>query len=513
MKAVIYARYSSENQREESIEGQLRDCNSYAEYNGIEIVGTYIDRAFSAKTDDRPDFQRMIADAPKKLFDVVLVWKLDRFARNRYDSAYYKRILQKYGIKLITAKENIPDGPEGIILEGVIESMAEYYSANLSQNVKRGFRENALKGKWNGGTIPIGYKVVDHKLEIEEGDAAIVALAFQLCAEGKTAKEVFDYLKNKCIRRSNGKPIAYNSVLYMLANRTYLGEYRHSGIVIENGVPSIISQALFDQVQENIKKHSIAPAAHKEENDYILTTHLYCGKCGALMTAYSGTSKNGKVYRYYICNRARKHLCDKEKIGKERIENLVVNKTMEFLQHDEIIDYLAELLFNLQYEENTILPQLERQVSEKKKEIDNIVTAIQKGVASDALLQRLTELEKEKSAFVEQIIKEQTSHPILTKEEFKFALCNFRKLDISTKEGKTKLIDAFIDRIYLYDDSIKIIYTVNGKQEDISLAELESSNLLQSGQPNKTHFNFFGFRRVLFFCVRLAISYFISLFF
>lgn len=120
MKAVIYARYSSENQREESIEGQLRDCNSYAEYNGIEVVGTYIDRAFSAKTDDRPDFQRMIADAPKKLFDVVLVWKLDRFARNRYDSAYYKRILKRYGIKLITAKESIPDGPEGIILEGVI---------------------------------------------------------------------------------------------------------------------------------------------------------------------------------------------------------------------------------------------------------------------------------------------------------------------------------------------------------------------------------------------------------
>lgn len=483
MRAVIYARYSSENQREESIEGQLRDCNAYAEYNGIEVVGTYIDRAFSAKTDDRPDFQRMIADAPKKLFDIVLVWKLDRFARNRYDSAYYKRILKKYDIRLITAKESIPDGPEGIILEGIIESMAEYYSANLSQNVKRGFRENALKCKWNGGAIPIGYKVVDHKLEIDENDAAIVTLAFQLCADGKTAKEVFNYLEDKHIRRSNGKPIAYNSVLYMLSNRTYLGEYRHSGIVIENGIPAIISQALFEQVQDNIKKHSIAPAAHKEENDYLLTTHLYCGKCGALMTAYTGTSKNKTVYHYYICNRARKHTCDKEKIGKEKIENFVVNKTMEFLQNDEIIDYLADLLFDLQYEENTILPQLEKQVTEKKKEIDNIVSAIQKGVASDTLLQRLTKLEKEKSAFEEQIIKEQTNCPTFTKDEFKMALCNFRKLDISTQKGKAKLIDTFIDRIYLYDDSLKIIYTVNGKQEDISLAELESSNLNQCVQP------------------------------
>lgn len=121
MKAVIYARYSSDNQREESIEGQIRDCRAYAEYNGIEIVGEYIDRAFSAKTDDRPDFQRMIADSAKKLFDVVLVWKLDRFARNRYDSAFYRYTLRKNGVRLISVKENISDGPEGIILESMIE--------------------------------------------------------------------------------------------------------------------------------------------------------------------------------------------------------------------------------------------------------------------------------------------------------------------------------------------------------------------------------------------------------
>ena len=483
MKAVIYARYSSENQREESIEGQLRDCNSYAEYNGIEVVGTYIDRAFSAKTDDRPDFQRMIADAPKKLFDVVLVWKLDRFARNRYDSAYYKRILKKYGIRLITAKESIPDGPEGIILEGVIESMAEYYSANLSQNVKRGFRENALKGKWNGGTVPFGYKVVDHRLVIDEESAPIVALAFQMCADGKTAKEIFDFLRLKGLRRSDGKLIAYNSVLYMLSNRTYIGEYRHSGIVLEDAIPAIIDKGLFERVQATVQKHSIAPAAHKEENDYLLTTHLYCGKCGALMTAYSGTSQNGKAYRYYICNRARKHLCDKHKVDKEKIENFIVNKTMQFLQQDEIIDRLADLLYDLQYEENTLLPKLEKKIAEKKKEIDNIVTAIQKGVASDTLLARLNELEEQKKAFEEQLIKERATSPLFTKEQFKMALFNFRNIDTTTKVGKAKLIDTFIDRVYLYDDSIKIIYTVNGKQEDISLEELESSNLSQSGQP------------------------------
>ena len=147
MKAVIYARYSSENQREESIEGQLRECKEYADYNDIEVVGEYIDRALTAKTDNRPGFQRMIQDSGKKLFDLVLVWKLDRFARNRYDSAFYRYTLRKNGVKIISVKENISDGPEGIILESMIEGMAEYYSANLSQNVKRGFHENALKGK------------------------------------------------------------------------------------------------------------------------------------------------------------------------------------------------------------------------------------------------------------------------------------------------------------------------------------------------------------------------------
>lgn len=157
MKAAIYARYSSDNQREESIEGQIRECMEYAEYNDIEIVGQYIDRAFSAKTDDRPDFLRMVNDSSKRLFDIVLVWKLDRFARNRYDSAFYRYNLRKNGVQVVSVKENISNGPEGIILEAMIEAMAEYYSANLAQNVKRGFKENALKGRWNGGAVPLGY--------------------------------------------------------------------------------------------------------------------------------------------------------------------------------------------------------------------------------------------------------------------------------------------------------------------------------------------------------------------
>lgn len=151
MKGVIYARYSSDNQREESIEGQLRECKEYAERNDITILGTYIDRALSAKTDNRPEFQHMIKDSAKGLFDVVLVWKLDRFARNRYDSARYKNLLKKNGVKVISARENISEGSEGIILEAMLEGYAEYYSAELSEKVIRGLTDNALKCKYNGG--------------------------------------------------------------------------------------------------------------------------------------------------------------------------------------------------------------------------------------------------------------------------------------------------------------------------------------------------------------------------
>ena len=180
MKAVIYARYSSDSQREESIEGQIRECTEYAERSGITILRSYIDRALSARTADRPEFQRMIRDSETGLFDTVLVWKLDRFSRDRYDSAHYKHILKKNGVKVISAKENISDGPEGIILESMLEGYAEYYSAELSQKIQRGQMENAMKCKNNGGNTPLGYYVdkTTHALAIDSLTAPVISEIF-----------------------------------------------------------------------------------------------------------------------------------------------------------------------------------------------------------------------------------------------------------------------------------------------------------------------------------------------
>ena len=154
---VIYARYSSHAQRDVSIEQQVADCEAYAKMNNLRVVKVYADRALSGTSDKRPEFQKMLRDAERGRWSYVLCWKVDRFARNRYDSATYKFRLKRYGVRVIYAKESIPDGPEGILLESVLEGSAEYYSANLSQNIKRGMRYNALACKVNNGSMPFGY--------------------------------------------------------------------------------------------------------------------------------------------------------------------------------------------------------------------------------------------------------------------------------------------------------------------------------------------------------------------
>ena len=297
MKAVIYARYSSDNQTEASIEGQLRECMEFADRTGIDVIGNYIDRALSAKTDNRPEFQRMIKDSYKRAFDCIIVWKLDRFARNRYDSAHYKTLLKKNGVKVVSAKESIASGSEGILLESVLEGMAEYYSAELSEKVVRGMTENVLKGKNNGGQVTFGYEIDgDMYFHPNPTTAPIVEEIFTQYADGKTIKQIVDYLNAKNILTIRGGKMTINIVQRMLSNRRYIGEYKFRDTVIPNGIPALVSEELFARVQERLAKNKKAPARHKAEDDYVLTLKLFCGKCGAHMFGESGTRKTMKTY-------------------------------------------------------------------------------------------------------------------------------------------------------------------------------------------------------------------------
>ena len=481
MTAVIYARYSSDNQREESIEGQIRECTAYAEKNGITIVKHYIDRAISAKTDNRPEFQQMIKDSDKKLFDIVLVWKLDRFARNRYDSARYKTQLKKNGVKLMSATEIISEGPEGIILESVLEGYAEYYSADLAEKVVRGQTENILKGRCNGGRGTFGYTLdSERKFHIDPLTSPFVLESFRKYNEGSTMKEIRDWLNENGIKNPVGGAFTYNSVEHMLKNRRYIGELKFRDVVVPDAIPPIIPLELFEDVQEKIAKNKKAPARRKAEDDYLLTTKLHCGCCGALMFGESGTSRTGEVHRYYKCATAKKRKgCKKKTVRKQWLEDLVVNQTMQLVRDDAAMESIIAKVMELQDRENTNLPLYEKQLRDAESGIQNMLNAIQAGILTSSTKERLEQLEETKRELEARIAEEKLAKPKIKEEFIRFWLMRFRKLDMSLKDQRQALVDTFINSIYLYDD--KVLITFNYKEGTQTVTFGEATEVASEG--------------------------------
>lgn len=495
MKAVIYARYSSDMQREESIEGQIRECKEYAERNGITILSTYIDRAMSAKTADRPEFQRMIHDSEKKLFDVVLVYKLDRFSRDRYDSAHYKRILKKNGVHVLSAKENIADGPEGILMESMLEGMAEYYSAELSQKIHRGQKENALKGKNNGGGIPLGYLLDQNtkKLVVDPVTAPIVNEIFERYAEGETVRSIVADLNKRGLKTRRGKAFSMGSFTAMLKNRKYIGEYRYQDVFIPDGVPAIVPEDLFYRVQQRMEKNKRAPAMAKAHEDFLLTTKLFCGKCERLMVGESGTARNGTTHYYYKCGAAkRKKGCDKKAVKKAWIERVVILLTVTRVLQEDEMNRIADAVIAMQEREDVTLPALRRQLEDVEKGIENMLNAIQMGVLTSSTKERLEALEKQRDELKLSIMTEEFQKPKLTKEGILKWLEQFRYGDVNSIEYQKRVIDSFVNSVYVFDDKLVFTYNFKGGTHTITLAEIEEvygSDLDRSSPPEKNTAN------------------------
>ena len=485
MIGVIYARYSSDSQREESIEGQLRECYEFAQKQGISIFDTYIDRAFSAKTDKRPAFQQMIKDSEKQKFEVVIVWKLDRFARNRYDSAIYKSKLKKNAVKVISATEAISQNAEGILLEAVLEGMAEYYSEDLAEKVTRGMTENALKCKFNGGTVPIGYVINKEQFfEVDPVKAPYVVQAFESYANGKTIKEIVEMLNEKGVTTSHGTKININIVTDMLKNRRYIGEYKFRDIIQKDGIPRIVPQALFDKVQRERKKNKRATARHKAEDDYLLTTKLFCGKCGVYMTGESGTARNGTVHRYYKCNNAKyKHTCDKKSVKKEWIEDIVIKHTREMMINDNVIEDIANIVLKNIKTENPALQLLKQRLRETETALNNLLKAIEQGIITPTTKQRMLELEQTRDEINLKLIKEEMKKPTITKEGLVLWLRHIQSMSLETKEHKQRLIDIFVNAVYLYDDKLIITFNYKEASKTVTLKEVNGSIIECLGAP------------------------------
>lgn len=479
MNAVIYARYSSDRQTEQSIEGQLHVCQAYAEREGITIVGTYIDRAISGKTDNRPDFQRMIEDSSRKQWEAILVYKLDRFSRDRYASAVYKHKLTKNGVRVISVTENISNSPEGILMESVLEGMAEYYSAELSQKIKRGMKETALKGKATGGQKVLGYRVnAEQRFEIDPETAPVVQLVYQQYAAGETSCKIITALNDKGYRTVRGTPFNRNSLVNILKNQKYIGIYKSGEVVLEGAIPPIIDKEVFDMVQKRLERNRRAPGRGKAQVDYLLSGKLFCGLCGSKMVADCGKSNTGVTYNYYKCaKRKRQNACKKKPVAKDWIEDLVIEDTIHYALSDDFINYIADEIISLQNSDNEInavKKSLQIQTKEVNKSIANIIKAIENGIFAESVNERLAQLESRKKELQLEIIQHEIDAPTLSREQIVSWMKKFKKGDKKSPEFRKKLVDTFVNAVYVFEDKLVITYnySCHNNKNEITLNDL-----------------------------------------
>lgn len=501
MNIVIYARYSSDRQTEQSIEGQLKVCHAYAESNGHTVIYEYIDRAMTGKTDSRPQFQKMIRDSKKKQFQGVLVYQLDRFARNRLDSAVYKNTLALNGVKILSARENITDDASGVLMEGLLESMAEYYSVELSQKVKRGMNINAEKCLSNGGTIPFGYKSVDKHLVIDEETAPFVKAIFEMYANGSRASEIAQYLNDRNIRTASGALFNKNSLHTILQNKKYIGIYRYGDVEVPGGIPRIVSDELFQKVAQVLVRNKKNAGHNKAKTEYLLTTKLFCGHCNAPMVGVSARSKTERIYYYYSCNGARAKTCHKKNVSKELVEEIVVRKCRELLTDDNIRRISANIAAIARKEQNSSeLRRLNRCLKENRTAIDNLMKALESGQNIDLISDRITQKRKEREELEKCIATEKLRRSVLTETDISFFLTNLKNGD-SLRVGsgdelqrRRTLINIFVNEIYLFDDKLTIFFhaseypvTVDATLLEEVAASLKGKKDLdtnQCGSPN-----------------------------
>ena len=499
--AVVYARYSSAGQKEQSIDGQLAAAYKYAEAKGYQIVHEYIDRAMTGRNDDRDDFQRMLSDTGKHQFSVIIVWKVDRFGRNREEITFNKYRCKKNGVRVEYVAENMPEGPESVILEAVLEGMAEYYSLQLSQNVKRGLLENAKHHKAVSGTPPLGYKLTEDKhFEVDPDTAPRVRVIYEKYAAGETLFEIIRYLNTAGYKTPRGKPFARTSLDKLLKNEKYIGIYKFKDIIYdEDAVPALIDKDLFYKVQDMLEKNKRAPVKNWNYSDYLLTGKLFCGYCGDPMVGKAGHGKSGRKYDYYICKKN-----DKKPVRKEWIEETVLREVHRILDDDEIFQMIVDNTWEYYLEQDTKEHEREamlKQIADIEKGIANLSKAVEQGMPFDVVSGRLDELSGQKIALRKAIAELEIQKGFkLTKDHIQFFLEQFRSMDASDRNCEKRLISVFVNAIYVYDDKLKIAfnYSEEGQRNTVSLHDVECSHVVHSPTLCRMHTNTLSWVKCVF---------------
>ncbi|MCI9258724.1 MAG: recombinase family protein [Romboutsia sp.] len=494
LKAVVYARFSSDNQRDESIDAQLRAINEYADKNNIKIVNQFIDRAKSATSDKRPEFQNMIkfCEADTTGISMVIVHKLDRFSRDKYDSAMYKQKLKVKGIRVVSVLENLDNSPESLILESVIEGMAQYYSANLAREVAKGQRENGLRAMHNGGDAPLGYDVTNNKrYAINKEEAQAVKIIFDMYINGYSYSNIIDKLNDLGYKTKRGNKFGKNSLYGILSNEKYTGVYvfnktqrkgvngKRNGhkqksedeiIKVEGGMPQIISKEVFLEAQEMMQKRKKTPGSHKATTLYILTGLIKC-ECGYAMQGNKRKDKYGNDYISYRCGcRKQKRDCNNKEIKRDYLEEFVLTELEKHVLNDEAIPALSKALNEkLRSKSNNnqeMLDNLKNKLEKINKEIENILNAIMNGIVNSMLKDKLDELEQVKLNLelkINELSIERNSEESvnITEDQIRSMFGQFKDFVLTRNLPECKkFISDYVKEVIVYRDRIEVIFNV-----------------------------------------------------
>lgn len=480
---------------DESIDAQLRAIEEYTNKNNIQIVKTFIDRAKSATSANRPEFQNMIkfCEADNTGISMVIVHKLDRFSRDKYDSAMYKQKLKVNGIRVVSVLENLNDSPESVILESVIEGMAQYYSANLAREVAKGQKENALKALHNGGDAPLGYDVEhDKTYTINEEEAQAVKIIFDMYVKGYSYSNIIDELNELGYKTKRGNKFGKNSLHGILSNEKYTGVYvfnktqrkgvngKRNGhkqkseeeiIKVEGGMPQIIDKETFNQAQEMMQRRKKSPGAHKATTTYLLTGIIRCGECGHAMQGNKRKDKYGNDYISYRCGcRKQKRDCKNREIKRDCLETFILQELEKNILNDEAIPALSEALNKKLKESNDnnaeLLKNLENKLEKVNKEISNILNAIMNGIVNNMLKEKLDELEQVKLnldlKMSELKIENKEIDTVgITEDQIRVMFSQFSQFikERNIPECK-KFIGDYIKEVIIYKDYIEVIFNV-----------------------------------------------------
>ena len=475
LDAVIYARYSSHNQREVSIEQQVAECTKHAAALGLRIVGTYEDRAISGKTDNRPRFQQMMRDAEKGKFQAVVAWKSNRIGRNMLQAMVNEAKLDDYGVKVFYAEEDFDDTAAGRFALRNMMNVNQFYSENMAEDITRGLYDNANKCMANGRQ-PLGYKRgADGKVMLDEPAAAVVREIFTRVAAGDLFVDIARDLNAKGIKTSKGAAWNKGSFQSICQNERYKGIYIYGDVRIVDGIPRIVSDELWYRVQEamRMKKNPVGTRHRVGAEDYLLTGKLHCGHCGSYMTGVSGTSRNGELHYYYTCQKRRtEHACNKKNVRRDVIEPAIAQAIKMYCLTDDVIEWMADQTVQYweKHDNDLQIEALEQQLTENKKATSNMLKAIEMGIITEATRSRMVELETENSKLTAQLSAAKRDVVKINREDLIDELHVLRSKDIQDREVQAELFKDFLVAAYIYDDNrLKLVFSFMGKDNSVEI--------------------------------------------